>query len=245
MSTKYGTEPIFRIAPAAEFPHEREAGRRRAPPHPYAQASEPAARHDAEDVASVLGLPAASMAPEVVEALSNVLSEVERLRFHNEQSEYRLRHLEHLADHHTIVPALNRRGFMRELESFLMGGEAEGMLTILHVGGIEALGGIHGLVASEGALRHVCAAILEEMRASDLVGCIGPSDFAVLMPVCGQADAAAKFDRIGARVNDPCFTWMGQAERLSVRYGMHALTVGEGSEQAVAAADRRRRGLEG
>lgn len=240
MSKGYGTEPIFRISPATEYPHERE-GRRR--PHPYAHIPEPVVHHDAEDVASVLGLPAEAMAPEVVEALSNVLEEIERLRFHNAQSEHRLRHLEHLADHHTIVPALNRRGFIRELESFLTGGESDGVLAVIHVGGVEALSAVHGLAACEGALRHICATILQEMRATDLVGCIGPSDFAILMTLCGEADARAKLDDVIAHVNDPSFTWMGQPERLAVQWGMHPLFAGEGAEQALATADRRRRGL--
>lgn len=249
MAKDYGTEPIFRIAPTAEFPHEREAGRRRPHAHAhtqaYAQAAEAPVHRDAEDVASVLGLPADHVSPEVVEALSNVLGEIDRLHFLNTQSEYRLRHLERLADHHTIVPALNRRGFVRELDSFLAGGEAEGVLVIFHVAGIEVMGGVHGLVASEGALRHVCAAIIQELRASDLIACIGGSDFAVLMPACTKEDAAAKIASIVHHVNEPGFTWMGRRETLTVQWGMHDLSVGEGAEQAVAAADRSRRGLEG
>lgn len=238
MSSGYGTEPILRTAIINEFAHDRDAHQR--PRDPYRKASQaPAPEHSVEDVAQVLGLPAGEVRPEVLAAVSRLLAEIERLRWEKAQDDCRIDQLRQLADRHTVVPCLNRRGFVRSLEDYLLG-QGGGVVAVLHVARIELLRMVHGQTAGEGALRHVCAVILSTLRSTDVVGCIGGSAFALLLPGCTPMDARMRLARICVAVNDPGYQWMGGRQVLVTTCGYHVIAPGENAEAALAAADRDR-----
>jgi len=242
MADEYRTERVQRTMVINEFAREREPYRRHVPPHAYE--ARPAAAHpSAADVASVLGLPAESLTPELLAALGPLLAEFERLRADAEHWHRRETWMEHQADRHSVVPALNRRAFVREVEAFLGGGDSHGVLATLQVAGVEALRQLHGLAAGEGALRHIAAHVLGAVRGSDLVACVGGSDFAILLPGSEEPQARDKLSEIVARIKTPPFTWLGQPIPLTPAFGLCRLVRGEGAEQALAAADRNRRGL--
>lgn len=219
----------------------RDGHRRHLPPHAY-EAPGKAQPRSLADAASVLGLPADIVTPEVLQALLPLLAELERLRGKELQSERRQVWLEQQSDRHSVVPCLTRRAFMRELDAYQVGG-GNSVVALIQVAGVEALRQLHGLSAGEGALRHVCANIIGSLRATDVVGCLGGSDFAILLPGSDLAHARSKLDEILARMADPPFFWLGQRIPLQPAVGMHLLAPGEGAEQAVAAADRQRRGI--
>lgn len=240
MSSGYGTEPIQRAAIINEFAHDRDAHQR--PRDPYRRASEASeAGHGIDDVAQVLGLPADQVEPQVLAAVSRLLAEIERLRWEKAQDGRRIEQLRQLADRHSVVPCLNRRGFVRVLEDYLLG-QGGGVVAVLHVGRVELLRMVHGQIAGEGALRHVCATILSALRGTDVVGCIGGSDFGLLLPGCTPMDARVRLAGICIAVNDPGYLWMGRKESLATTCGYHVIAPGENAEAALAAADRDRCG---
>ncbi len=242
MSDDYRTErvrPTNMIqALGRDFP---EGQRRHLPPHAY-EAPGQKLPHNPDDAASVLGLPADQLSSQVLQALLPLLSELERLRWKERQNDRRQAWLENQADRHSVVPCLTRRAFMRETDVFLSGG-GHGVVALIQVAGIEALRQLHGLAAGEGALRHICATIIGALRNTDIVGCLGGSDFALLMPGSDDVNARTKLDEILNHMGDPPFQWLGQRIPLQPACGLHVLQAGEGAEQAVAAADRNRRGI--
>jgi diguanylate cyclase (GGDEF)-like protein len=242
MGDEYRTERVQRSLMINEFAHEHDNARRRLPPHAYENPT-PKAHPSAADVSSVLGLPADQVTDELLAALVPLLTEMDRLRWELEQAERRLTWREHQADRHSIVPCLTRRAFVREVDTFQAGGDVHGCVAVLHVAGIEALRQFYGLAAGEGALRHICANILGTLRNTDLVGCLGGSEFGILLPGAGEDEAAAKLAEIVTRIKDPDFTWLGQRMPVTPAFGVHALEAGDGGEQALAAADRARRRL--
>lgn len=214
--------------------------------HPY----EPPPRkssHSIADAASILGIPEHLLGPALVDALSGLLAEIDLLRNRNEQHERREASLEQQADRDPVVPALNRRAFIRELDSFLRGGgdHVTGTLAVLHVGGLERLGLLQGMAAVEGGLRHIAAHVVGTVRRTDVIALLGGNAFAVLMPGADSEDARSKLAEVIDRINSQPFTWLGQAVAFELRPGFHTLTPGEGGETALAAADRARRGLDG
>lgn len=245
MGDDYRTE---RVAGTSSLPgggrgSQQDASRHHhLPAHAYETPAQPA-QHSVADAASVLGLPAGQVTAPVLAAVSSLLEELERLRWKEQQSERRQAWLEQLSDRHSVVPCLNRRAFMRELDGFL-GGSGQGVVALVQVAGIEALRQLHGLAAGEGALRHVCAHILGAVRSTDLVGCLGGSDFALLLAGADRSHARAKLDEIVEHMKAPPFIWLGQRIPMMPAWGEHVPQDGEGAEQAVAAADRHRRGLE-
>ncbi|MBC7953591.1 MAG: diguanylate cyclase [Rhodospirillaceae bacterium] len=245
MTSDYRTERVEPSLRVQGYTKQGNDGGRRHPfPHAYEQPPRPTPHPSADDVASVLGLPADQVTPAVMGALVPLLAEIDRLHFHSEQTERRLAWLEHQADRHSVVPCLTRRALVRELASLMSGGDAHGAVAVLQVAGVEALRQIHGLVAGEGALRHIAANIIGALRNTDVVGCLGGSDFAILMPGTDLDHARAKMDEICARLMNPPFTWLGQRIPLTPAFGLYTLREGDGAEQALATADRARRGLE-
>lgn len=241
MGNDYRTEPVEPSWMIREHAHDHEGGRRHLPPHAYEQ-PRPPAHPSAEDAASVMGLPAETVTPELLAALTPVLAEIDRLHWEAGQTRHRIAWLEHQADRHSVVPCLSRRAVLREIDHYLTGqGAPSGTLAVIQVCGFEDLRSRHGLPAGEEALRHVGATILGALRAADLVGCLGFSDFAVLLPGTPEAEAGAKLAEICVRIAEPELTWGGESVRLQPSFGLYALQAGDDAERALAAADRARR----
>jgi diguanylate cyclase (GGDEF)-like protein len=240
----YRTERARGSPAVTEFPPQHDLPQRRGyTAYASAAAAGAPAKYTFNDVASVLGLPAGALSPALMAALEPVLEELDSLRWQADQDDRRRALLERIADRHSLLPCYNRRAFLREVDAVLGAGDESGMLALLHVGGVESLRLAYGLQAGDGALRHACATILGNLRASDMVGCIGGSDFAVLL-LGRQPAAADKLAAVGRRINDPPFTWAGQPMTLEVRIGLCALAAGTAADQALAAADRALRGVE-
>lgn len=244
MASDYRTERVDPAFQVQEFASNHDGPpRRHLPRHAYEQPAAPRPPPDVDDVASVLGLPANAVTPALLAAVTPLLAEVDRLRWTAEQAERRALWLERQSDRHSVVPCLTRRAFVRELDSFLTGGMARGTVALIQVAGVEALRQFHGLAAGEGALRHCAAVVLGGLRSSDMVGCLGGADFAVLLPGTPADQALAKMREICDRIPDPPFTWLGLRVPLQPALGLYELAPGDSAEAAIAAADRDRRGL--
>lgn len=245
MAHDYRTERVDPTLRVQEHPpgHDGAQHRRHLPPHAYEGPPQRPHHPPAADVASVLGLPVDQVTPALLAAVTPLLAEIDRLHWIAGQSEHRANWLERNSDRHSVVPCLTRRAFVRELDSFLMGGDCVGTVALIQVAGIEALRQFYGLTAGEGALRHIAAVIVGALRASDIVGCLGGSDFAMLLPGTSEDQARLKLDTICARMCDPPYTWMDHRIPLKPAFGLHALVPGDSGESAIAAADRVRRGL--
>lgn len=243
MASNYRTERVDPVLLVREYAAGHDGPpRRHLPPHAY-EAPEPPRHHpQAADVASVLGLSSDEVTPALLEAVSPLLAEIDRLHWAAEQAEHRANWLERQSDRHSVVPCLTRRAFVRELDSFLVAGDCVGTLALVQVAGVEALRQYYGVAAGEGALRHIAAVILGALRASDMVGCLGGSDFAVLLPGTSEDQARRKLDAICLRMVDPAFTWMGQRIPLKPAFGLRPLVPGDSGERALDAADLARRG---
>jgi len=242
MPDKMRADPVLAIGQVNEFAHERDQhpggyGRHLAYP-----AQPPPAERDEGDVASVLGLPVAAVTPAVLSAVTGLLSELDRLRDDHARLVGRLDHLDRLAAHDCVVPALNRRGLLRAVEAHLGEGEAAGTLAVLHVSGVEALGERLGLACAEAAVRHVAGHLVGTLRATDPLGLVGGSTFAMLLVATGLEDSRLKVRAVMEQVNQSPFTWEGEVVRFALFSGYHPLTAGEGAEAALDAADRARRG---
>ncbi|MGE5505107.1 MAG: GGDEF domain-containing protein [Actinomycetota bacterium] len=244
MAEDYRTERVSAVLPIHEHGREGDARHRHRGPYEAAEAAAQPTR-DAADVASILGLPESMVTPRVLDAVAGLVSEIERLRWHDQQFQRREQYLEQLSDRHSVVPALNRRAFVRELECFLATGQPHGVLVMVHVDGIERLAGVQGLAAGEGALRHVCGILIGSLRQSDMVGLLSGSDFAALLPGADITHARGKLDEVAGRINNPSFVWLGQPVPLRLGYGLHVTQPGESAETALGAVDRARRGLDG
>lgn len=242
MANQFRTDPVYSVGHVNEYVREHD-GHPSGHHSPYPQNQPPQTEHSTADVASILGLPESVVTPEVLRLVTNMLAEMDRLRWHDGQHRRRQSYLEGLADRDPVVAGLNRRGFMRELEALLATGSGDGTLVVLHINGIEQIRQIHGLIAGDGALRHICSNLVGGLRSTDLVGLLGVSDFAVLLPGTDLCAARDKVRQVMERINLQPFQWQGQPYSFAMFSGYHILVAGEDAESALAAADRARRGL--
>ncbi len=245
MANQFRSDPVYSVGHANEYARDQGGYHPGHSPqhHPYPHNEPPQVEHTIADVTSILGLPEGAVTPTVLQAVTGLLGEVDRLRWMDAQHRRRQAYLEGLADRDAVVPALNRRGFMRELEALLSTGSGSGTLVVLHVNGPEEIRQINGFAAGDGALRHICAHLVGALRTTDQVCLLGGSDFAVLLPGTELGDAREKIRDVMERINRQPYVWLGQTHTFAMFSGYHVLQPGENAESALASTDRARRGL--
>lgn len=193
------------------------------------------------DVASVLGLPARAITPEVQDAIGHLMNEVERLRFELDQARERGSYLEDLADKDPLMPVLNRRAFVRELARVIAHGQrsetASSLVYLVLTNGDDLRAG-YGQMAVEGALIHVGLILMNEVRRSDVVGTLGGNGLGVILAVSDRDGALAKAQDLVEAIEGRPLSWVGRLLDIKVGCGVHALSGAETAEAALAAADR-------
>ena len=242
MAYEYRTEPTLGMPKTTEFPQQHDLPQRRGYSAYAAHPSNSGLKHSIHDVAMVLGVAAEAISESMFASLVGLLGEMDQLRWQVDHEAGRRDAMARRADRHSFLPCLNRHAFLRELDSFLGDPDLLGVLAVISVGGVERLRMAHGLAAHDGALRHICATLLGNLRASDLVGCLGGSDFAVLMVaaenVAGESGAGAKLAEIRRHINDPPFVWLDQPMTLEPVVGLCALSYGDTADIALSNVDR-------
>jgi diguanylate cyclase (GGDEF)-like protein len=128
-------------------------------------------------------------------AAARLLAEVERLATQLEASRACISDLESRIDVDPLTETLNRRGFERELKrslAYVKRYAANATLIYLDLDEFKPVNDRHGHAAGDAVLKAVAAALIGEVRASDVVARIGGDEFAVLLWNLPDADAVAK-----------------------------------------------------
>jgi len=147
---------------------------------------------------------------------------------------------EDLADRDTLTPTLNRRAFIRELHRTMS--EVERYKTpaaVLYVDldGFKALNDSYGHAAGDAVLKHVGRLLVDSVRESDAVGRLGGDEFGIILNRAAPDEARAKAQTLNAQLNSSAIIYAGQAHRIAISIGVHALAVAEDPETAIARAD--------
>jgi diguanylate cyclase (GGDEF)-like protein len=122
-------------------------------------------------------------------------AEVERLAAQLAQSRAKVSDLEAKIETDPLTELLNRRGFERELKRSLAylkryGGSAA--LLFIDLDGFKPVNDRHGHAAGDAVLKAVAAALIRNVRASDVVARHGGDEFVVLLWNVTASAAAAK-----------------------------------------------------
>jgi diguanylate cyclase (GGDEF)-like protein len=173
--------------------------------------------------------------------LSDVaLAALERLAAERDALAEKLAIAEDMADRDTLTPTYNRRAFIRELHRTMS--EVERYKTpaaVLYVDldGFKALNDSYGHAAGDAVLKHVGRLLADSVRESDAVGRLGGDEFGVILNRANPEEARAKARALSAQLNSSAIIHAGQAHRIAVSIGVHALAVAEDPEVAIARAD--------
>lgn len=128
-------------------------------------------------------------------AAARLTAEVERLSAELAASRLRIGELESRVDVDPLTGTFNRRGFERALArslAYVKRYRATAALVYLDLDQFKPVNDRHGHAAGDAVLKAISAALLREVRASDMVARIGGDEFAVLLWNVTEADALGK-----------------------------------------------------
>ena len=215
-------------------PDVRVAGRT-APTDP------PAAAGPQPHLAGAAGLATDNLAPRVRQALESFAAEIERLRAALVQAERRVGELQRLADQDALVPVVNRRAFVRELErvlSYAKRYKVPCSVIYFDLNHLKAINDRYGHAGGDVAIAHVARVLAAKLRDSDMVGRLGGDEFGVVLAhAAGEAALAKAASLAGAVAATPC-RYGEETIAVSVAYGCYAPGADDDADKALDAADR-------
>jgi len=194
-----------------------------------------------EDAVSVLGIPPDEMTPRVQSAIMQLVEEVNRLRDELTQTHRRIGELASLADEDSLVPAANRRAFVRELTRIISFSERYGApcsLIYFDLNDLKQINDRYGHSAGDDALTYFAESLVSNVRDSDIVGRIGGDEFAVILLNSDEAAANAKAGQFRDFLMHHPMTVSGEKLVLRAAYGVYSFRPGIDATTAMAEADR-------
>lgn len=208
---------------------------------PAAAASAPTAARSTVDSAQVMGIPQTEFTPKVRAAITNLMTEIDRLRRELTRTQARLSEVERMADQDALVPVNNRRAFMRELSRVLhfagrYGSQAS--LIYFDLNGLKQINDTLGHAAGDAAISKVAELLKSNVRDFDVVGRLGGDEFAVVLAQTPIDQAAERAEHLARIIRATTIPWQDHLIHLDVAYGVHPLALDTDPAAAIAAADR-------
>jgi diguanylate cyclase (GGDEF)-like protein len=191
-------------------------------------------------VAGVFGVPESHLSPEVRNAFSLLIAEIDSLRLDVDQLRHALAAAEASADHDGLVSVYNRRAFMREASkvlSLVKRHEIEASLIYFDLNNFKEINDTHGHAAGDIVLRSIAEILIRQTRETDIVGRIGGDEFAVALTHTGPTAAKAKAEALAAAICTERFLYNGAPLFVSAAYGITHFSAGDTAERVLARAD--------
>ena len=132
-----------------------------------------------------------------------------------------------LATHDALTELYNRRHFIEMTDKEIARAirhQRSLTLCILDVDMFKTINDRYGHVSGDEVLRQVGALVREYARSDDIAARIGGEEFAVLLPECDAAAAAAFADRLRAAVAGERFQFSGESRQITVSIGISTLS---------------------
>ncbi len=170
-----------------------------------------------------------------------LMAEVVRLRGEVATLKQRVEELDRLAHDDSLVPAVNRRGMIRELKKLIARqerhGESSAMLFV-DLDGLKILNDSFGHPGGDAALIHVAEQLRSGTRALDCVARLGGDEFCVLLDHADEASALETAERLINEIAGEDFIFEGQAMPLSVAIGVTMIEQGDTPAAILSRADQ-------
>ena len=128
----------------------------------------------------LLGIPQSEFTASVRRALWVLLGEARNLRTDLERTRAQLKIAEQAIDRDHLLPVLNRRAFVRELDRQIASASryaTAASLAYIDLDGLKHTNDTHGHACGDALLAHFSSILFSSLRGSDLVGRLGGDEF--------------------------------------------------------------------
>lgn len=166
---------------------------------------------------------------------------IRRLRAQLARALERIEQLQASADIDFLLNIPNRRGFERELNrsiAYIKRYHASGALIVLDVDRLKPINDAFGHAAGDAVLKAIVAALLREVRSSDVIGRLGGDEFALLLWNLTETDARAKAASLEQAVDRLRFRFGGRNVTAGASAGVTILGPHAEAGRALEEADR-------
>ena len=187
---------------------------------------------------SLSDIPKSELTPKVQSVMSLLMNEVDRLKEELSASKEKIVRLENIADEDTLVPVLNRRGFIRELDRVIAYSKrykTKTSIMYIDVDRFKSINDTYGHKVGDLALRHIGLFLTNKVRQSDIVARLGGDEFAIILQNVGYKAATIKARQLEEHIkNMPCI-----CDQLSITLSL-SIGVAEllGTDTSVELMDR-------
>jgi diguanylate cyclase (GGDEF)-like protein len=165
---------------------------------------------------------------------------VRRLRALLAKAQARIEELEASADIDFLLDIPNRRGFERELHraiAYIKRYHASGALIVIDVDRLKPINDAFGHAAGDQVLKAIVAALLHQIRTSDVIGRLGGDEFALLLWNLTETDAKAKAAALEQAVDRLTFTFRSRTVTAGASAGVAILGPHAEAGRALEEAD--------
>jgi len=173
-------------------------------------------------------------------AVMGLAAEVDALAAQLEASRARISELEARIDIDPLTDILNRRGFERELKRSLAYVKRYGTsvaLVYVDLDGFKPVNDRHGHAAGDTVLKTIAAALVRNVRASDVVARIGGDEFVVLLWNVNAPGAAVKAAALETAVYSTPVRWDNATLVVGASAGVALLGALDSAADVLARAD--------
>ena len=170
-----------------------------------------------------------------------LLAEIERLKADIARAERTIAELEARADVDPLLDIRNRRGFERELKrsiSYIERYHTEAAVLFIDLDNFKSINDEYGHGAGDEVLKTMAAALVGNVRASDVVARLGGDEFAVLMWNLGEAAAVGKARELENIIDTASITHGAARISFSASAGVAPLRPNSDPAQVLDAADQ-------
>jgi diguanylate cyclase (GGDEF)-like protein len=167
-------------------------------------------------------------------------SAVRRLRHELANAHAEIEQLKAAAETDFLLDILNRRGFERELArsiAFIKRYSASGALLVFDVDRFKPINDAFGHAAGDMVLKAIAERLLNEVRASDVIGRLGGDEFAVLLWNLSETDARAKAAMLEEAIDGLRISFGGSTVQTGASVGVAILDIHSEMRTALEQAD--------
>lgn len=189
----------------------------------------------------IADVPQSELTPAVRSTVMQLMDELDRMSGELLEAKQRVSELEDMADEDPLVPVLNRRGFLRELERTLAYSEryqTPGSVVFCDLDRFKCINDEHGHRVGDDVLRLVADTLVQNVRRSDIVGRLGGDEFAVVLQRATTEQAQIKADEFMERVGAQPLIHEGKRIAVSISAGVSGFERGDTVVDVMERADR-------